>query len=85
MPNQSLGGASYLVTFINDATWKVWAYLTQTKNRVFTIFKDWITMVENQMDWKLKCLQSDNRGEYKSNEFVQFCREHRIRQEFTTP
>jgi transposase InsO family protein len=42
-------------------------------------------MVENQMDRKLKCLRSDNGGEYKSDEFVQFCRERGIRQEFTAP
>jgi transposase InsO family protein len=42
-------------------------------------------MVENQTDRKLKCLQSDNKGEYKSGEFVQFCREHGIRREFKTP
>jgi hypothetical protein len=27
MPHQSLGGASYFVTSIDDATRKVWAYL----------------------------------------------------------
>jgi transposase InsO family protein len=82
---QSLGGASYFVTFIDDATWKVWAYLTQTKDRVFTIFKEWLAMVENQMDRKLKCLRSDNGGEYKSDEFIQFYRERGIRREFTAP
>jgi hypothetical protein len=63
MPHQSLGGASYFVTFIDDATRKVWAYPTRTKDRVFTIFKDWLAMVENQTDRKLKCLRSDNGGE----------------------
>jgi transposase InsO family protein len=42
-------------------------------------------MVENQTDRKLKCLRSDNGGEYKSDEFVQFCRERGIRCEFTAP
>jgi 5'-3' exoribonuclease 2 len=54
MPHQSLGGASYFVTFIDDATRKVWAYLIRTKDRVFTIFKEWLAMVENQTDRKLK-------------------------------
>jgi superfamily I DNA and RNA helicase len=45
----------------------------RTKDRVFTIFKEWLVMVENQRDWKLKSLRSDNGGEYKSDEFVQFC------------
>jgi transposase InsO family protein len=42
-------------------------------------------IVENQKDRKLKCLQSDNGGEYKSDEFVNFCRERGIRQEFKAP
>jgi hypothetical protein len=83
MPHQSLCGASYFLTFIDDATRKVWAYPTRTKDRVFTIFKDWLAMVENQMDRKLKCLRFNNGGEYKSDEFIQFCRERGIRREFT--
>jgi hypothetical protein len=46
MPHPSLGGASYFVTFIEDATQKVWAYPTWTKDRVFTIFKAWLAMVK---------------------------------------
>jgi transposase InsO family protein len=85
MPHQSLSGASYFITFIDDATRKVWAYPTWTKDRVFTIFKDCLAMVENQTDQKLKSLGFDNGGEYKPDEFAQFCREHGIRREFTAP
>jgi transposase InsO family protein len=85
MSHQSLRGVSYFVTFIDDATRKVWAYSTRTKDRVFTIFKEWLAMVENQTDRKLKSLRSNNGGEYKSDEFVQFCREHGIRREFLAP
>ena len=46
MPYQSFSGASYFVTFM-DSTQKVWAYPTQTKYLVFTIFSKWLTMVEN--------------------------------------
>jgi 5'-3' exoribonuclease 2 len=77
MPHESLDGASYFVTFIDDATRKVWAYPTRTKDRVFTIFKEWLDMVDNQTDRKLKILRFDNGGEYKSDKFVQFCRERR--------
>jgi transposase InsO family protein len=85
MPHHSLGGASYFVTFIDDTTRKVSAYLTRKKDRVFTIFKDWLALVENLMYWKLKCLRSDNGGEYKSDKFAQFCRKRSIIREFTTP
>ena len=84
-PHQSLDTASYLVSFIDDSTRKVWAYPIRTKDRVFSIFSDWLAMVENQSDQKLKCLQTDNGGDFKSYEFVQFCRERGIRREYMAP
>ena len=85
MPYLSLGGALHFVTFINDATRKAWVYPVWTKNRVFTIFKDWLTMVKNQMDRKLKCSRSDNEGEYKFDKFATFYRQHNIMRELTAP
>ena len=46
MPHWSLGSASYLVTFIDDATKKVWAYPIKMKDHAFTIFQEWLMMVE---------------------------------------
>ena len=85
MPHRPLGGASYFVSFIDDSTRKVWAYPIRTKHRVFSIFSDWIAMVKNQSGQKEKCLQTDNGGEFKSEEFVEFCRECGIRREYTEP
>ena len=48
MPHQSLGGALYFVSFLDDLTRKVWAYCIRTKDWVFSIFPDWLAMVENQ-------------------------------------
>ena len=70
MPHQSLGSASYFFSFIDDSTQKVWAYPIQTKDRVFSIFSDWLAMVENQTGQKLKCLRTDNGGEFKFDEFI---------------
>ena len=42
-------------------------------------------MVENQTGQKLKCLRTDNKGEFKSEEFVKFCRERGIQCEYTAP
>ena len=76
MPHQSLGGALYFVSLIDDSTRKVWAYPIRTKDQVFSIFSDWLTMVENQTGRKLKCLRTDNGGEFKTYEFVKSCRCH---------
>ena len=52
---------------------------------VFSIFSDWLAKVENQTGQKLKCLRTDNGGEFKSEEFVKFYRECGIRREYKAP
>ena len=42
-------------------------------------------MAENQSGRKLKCLRTDNGGEFKFEEFVKFCRERNIRREYMAP
>ncbi|CAH9131081.1 unnamed protein product [Cuscuta epithymum] len=82
---ESLGGSRYFVTFIDDASRKVWAYCLKSKDQVFDRFKIFHTMVERETGKKLKCLRSDNGGEYTSREFSAYCAEHGIRHEKSVP
>ena len=66
MPQLSMGGHEYLVTFIDDATGKVWVYFIKRKDEVFCAFQKVVALVENQIGKKLKCLRSNNGGEYVS-------------------
>jgi hypothetical protein len=43
----SNGGAHYFFNFIDDFSRKVWVYFMKHKSKVFTIFKQWKTQVEN--------------------------------------
>ena len=52
---------------------------------LFSIFSECLAMVKNQTGRKLKCLRTDNGGEFKSEDFVKFCREHSIWREYTAP
>ncbi|KAH9294669.1 hypothetical protein KI387_038257, partial [Taxus chinensis] len=56
----SHGGSLYYVTFIDDATRKVWVYCIKRKSDVFDTFKKWKELAENECGFKLKCLRSDN-------------------------
>lgn len=69
----SLGGSRYYVTFIDDSTRKVWVYFMKHKSEVFNTFKKWKAAVENETGLKIKCLKSDNGGEYSSTEFIDYC------------
>ena len=55
------------------------------KSEVFEIFKKWKAIVENKIDLKVKCLRSDNGGEYELGEYKKFCALNGIRLEKTPP
>ena len=85
MPIVSMGGAQYFVIFIDDFSQKVWVYSLKRKDQVLTIFQRFVTLVEMQNDKKVKCLWSDNGGEYVSKAFQDFCDAKGIKREFTAP
>ena len=45
----------------------------KTKDEVLKVFFEWKNMVENQTGRNIKCLRTDNDGEYKSNLFFDIC------------
>ena len=66
---QSLGGSHYYVTFINDAA-KKFGFIALDKNLMcFFTFKTWKSLVENETRKRLKCLGSNNGGEYCIKDF----------------
>ena len=54
---KSLGGASYFVTFIDDASRKVWEYPMKNKSEVIGIFQKFHVVVERETKKLLKCLR----------------------------
>jgi hypothetical protein len=81
----SLGGSHYYVTFIDDATRKTLVYCIQQKYDVFDNFKKCKYLVENETRKRLKCLRSNNGGEYCTKEFDDYGLYHVIRREKTVP
>ena len=81
---KSFSGALYFVTFIDDYSRKLWVYALQRKDQVLEKFKEFHAMVERQSGKKLKCIHSDNGGEYRGP-FDVYCMQHGIRHEKTPP
>ena len=81
MPTRS----QYFVTFIDDATRKVWVYTIKSKDETFACFQRLLSSVENQSGKKVKALRSDNGGEYISKQFADFWAEKGIKREFIAP
>jgi hypothetical protein len=84
MSVRSMGGAKYFVTFIDDFSRKVWVYVLKTKDQVLSVFKQFQVSIERETKKKIKCLRTDNGGEY-IGPFDAYCKEQGIRHQFTPP
>jgi len=80
---ESIGRCKYYVSFIDDHTKKVCIYFMKHKGEVFQHFLNFKAMVEKEKGVSIKCLRSDGRGEYFSNEFNEYLKEHRIQRKYS--
>ncbi|KAL0551708.1 hypothetical protein IC582_010797 [Cucumis melo] len=62
-----------------------WIYFLESKSKTFEKFKHFKGKVEKQSGMFIKSLRSDRCGEFLSNNFNHFCKEHGIHRELTTP
>jgi len=80
----SLGGARHFVSFIDDFSKRCWVYPIRRKTNVPVVFKTFKAWVELEYEKKIKCLRTDNREEYTSDEFDNFYQHEGIKRQFTT-
>jgi transposase InsO family protein len=85
MRTQSLGGAKYFIEFIDDASRWCEVRFLKSKAEVFKATTEYIALVENQKGKKVKCLQSDNGGEYTGKEFDDYLKKRGITRRLTAP
>ena len=59
MPTLSMGGSAYFVTFIDDATMKVWAYPMVCKSDALNVFQNGVAERMNQtVQERMQCMLS---------------------------
>lgn len=58
-----------MLTIVDDHSRATWTYILQHKSQTSTIFSRFINIVETQFGEKIKCVRSDNGGEFLSNDF----------------
>ena len=78
-------GKSYFITFIDDFTRFGHIYLISHKYEAISCFKSYMSLVENQLDRKIKVLRTDRGGEYQSTQFKELCDEKGIVHQLTMP
>lgn len=82
---QSIGGARYFITFIDDCSRKVFVYVMKSKGEAFSKFVHFKNFVEKQIGASIKTLRSDGGKEYDNIATKNFCAEHGIKYEKTAP
>ena len=74
-----------MLIFIDDKSRYAFVYFLKNKSEVLGKFKEFKSMVEWQIDWKIKILRSDNDTEFVNGAFDDYLREHRIVPQLTIP
>jgi transposase InsO family protein len=82
MKTKFIGGCKYYVSFIDDRI-KVWVYFMKHQGEMFQHFLKFKAMVEKEKGVSIKCLRSDAGGEYFSNEFSEYLKEHGIQRKYS--
>ena len=65
-PVSSISSARYFLIFIDDHTCFTWFYLLKTKNETYPTFLKFQALIENQFNTKIKVVQFDWGGEFRS-------------------
>lgn len=85
MLENSLGGARYFVTFIDDASGYRHVYFLRHKSDVFDRFREYERVIANKFGHPMKVLRCDNGREYCNDKMTQYLLSHGIRRESSAP
>ena len=85
MNQESIGGARYFITFIDDYSRICAVYTMKEKSEAFERFKEFETEVTNMTGKKIRRFRTDNGGEYTSKQFESYLKSKGIKHELTCP
>ncbi|GJX97319.1 putative ribonuclease H-like domain-containing protein [Tanacetum coccineum] len=80
---KSLMKKTYCIVVTDDFSRSSWVFFLATKDETSRILKTFITEIENQLDYKVKVIRSDNGTELKNSLMNQFCEMKGIKREFS--
>ena len=78
-------GCKYFVTLLDDNTRALWTVFIPTKQHAVQTFKDFYAHVYKRFGTSIKCLRTDNGGEFVNNELATFLASHGVSHQTTCP
>jgi transposase InsO family protein len=82
---RSIGGKWYVFVIVDDYSRYSWVFFLESKNEVFKHFWSLALRLNNEHPNFLKAIHDDNGTEFRNDSFHEFCLEHGIDQQFSTP
>ena len=82
---KSYKGDKYIILFIDDYSRMMTVIFLKQKFDAFQMFKWYLARVEKEIGKSLKCLRSEKRKEFTSNELDIFCNDRGIKRQTSTP
>lgn len=79
----SRDGKKYIFTIIDDFSRKVTVFPLEHKSEAFSSFKGFHVRAERFLNQKLVSIRSDNGGEFRNQNFFEYCEKLGIKHEFT--
>jgi hypothetical protein len=80
-----MGGKWYVLVIVDDYSRYSWLFFLENKDEVFEHFWSLALRSNNEHPNCLKAIHSDNGTEFRNDSFDQFCLEHGVDQQFSTP
>ncbi|KAL0359324.1 UNVERIFIED_CONTAM: Retrovirus-related Pol polyprotein from transposon TNT 1-94 [Sesamum angustifolium] len=75
----------YVMVLVDDYSRYTWTYFLKEKNEALSKFVEFRNKVEKELGQKVKCLRSDNGGEFMSADFFQYCDNNGIQRQMACP
>ncbi|GJX26110.1 putative ribonuclease H-like domain-containing protein [Tanacetum coccineum] len=82
---RSINHKIYCLVITDEYTRFSWVFFMEHKSETYLLLKDFITLVENQFNHKVKCLRCDHGTEFKNAKFIDFCGEKGIKRDYSNP
>nr|GEV45209.1 putative ribonuclease H-like domain-containing protein [Tanacetum cinerariifolium] len=82
---RSIDHKFYCLVITDDYSHFCWVFFLEHKDETYPIFKNFINLVENQLNKKVKAIRCDNGTEFKNAHMIELCRSKGIKREYSNP
>ncbi|GJR57824.1 putative ribonuclease H-like domain-containing protein [Tanacetum coccineum] len=80
---RSIDHKYYCLVITDDYSRFCWVFFLETKDETYPILKDFISLVENQLNKKVKAIRCDNGTEFKNANLIELCGEKGIKRDYS--